>query len=76
MNQQLTQKEIERIRDLCFSDPAKACAIAQVIVNICQVVSCNTFAAAKGKSPRGVHYQTTKLTGIVIENRKFISIIQ
>lgn len=76
MKELLTQTEIERTRQLCFTSPAKACAIAQLIADTCQVVSCATYAGLKGKSPRAVQYNATRLTGIEIENRRFISVNQ
>jgi len=50
MSELLTSEEIRRIQELCFRNPVKACAIAQVVADTCQLVSCATFAAAKGKS--------------------------
>jgi hypothetical protein len=76
MNKELKQKEIKRIQQLCFNSPAKACAVAQLIIDTCQVLSSTTFAAAKGKSPRTIQYNLHKLTGIQIENRKFVSLNQ
>lgn len=72
----LSEHEIKRTQELCFANPAKACAIAQVIADTCQVVSCATYAEVNGKSHRTVQYQAAELTGIAIEKRKFISINQ
>jgi hypothetical protein len=74
MNQYLTQSEIEKIQNLCFKNPVKACAIAQVIINTCQVVSCSTYARLKGKSKRTVQYKAKNLNKISIETRNFISL--
>lgn len=74
MKQALTNKEIEKIQNVCFSNPERACAIAQIIIDTCQVVKCSTYAEVKGKSKRTVLYQKEKLAGIKIENQKFISI--
>ncbi|ANS04892.1 hypothetical protein [uncultured Mediterranean phage] len=76
MRQQLTQAEIEKLQSLCFSNPAKACAVAQLIVNTCQVVSCSTYSGLKGKSKRTINYQSDKLTGIKIDGRNFVSVNQ
>jgi hypothetical protein len=76
MKQQFTQQEIERTQQLCFNNPAKACAVAQLIADTCQVVSCATYAEIKGKSPRAVQYKAETLTGIEIENRRFVSVNQ
>ena len=76
MNQQLTEKEIEKIRNACFDNPVKMCAIAQVIIDTCQIVSSNTYADLKGKHRNTILKQKDKLTGITIANRKFISINQ
>ena len=72
----LSEQEIKRTQELCFANPEKACAVAQVIADTCQLVSCATYAAANGKSPRAVQYHAAELTGIEIEKRKFISINQ
>jgi len=76
MNQKLTQSEITKIQNLCFENPARACAIAQTIIDTCQVVGCSTYADIKNKSKRTVLYQSGKLTGITIEKRKFVSLNQ
>ena len=72
MNQKLTPQEINKIQNLCFENPAKACAIAQIIIDTCQVASCSTVASIKRKSKRTIQYQAKRITGIKIENRKFI----
>jgi len=74
MNQKLTPAEIEKIQNICFENPAKACAIAQVIINTCQIVSCATYARLKEKKKRTVLYQSSKLLGVLIEGRKFLSL--
>lgn len=76
MNKELTEKEKENIRNICFTNPAKACAIAQEIINTCQVVSCATFASVNSKAPRTVQYQAKKLTGLDLPDRRYISINQ
>lgn len=76
MNKQLTDIEKEKIRNLCFANPAKACAFAQEIIDTCQVMSCATYASVKGKAPRTVQYQAGKLTGINIEQRRYIALNQ
>lgn len=76
MNQELTTKEINRIQDICFDNPARACAVAQIIIDTCQVVSCADFAQIKGKSKRTINYKAHNLTGLRIKNRYFISINQ
>ena len=68
----LTKIEIQKTQQLCFANPAKACAVAQIITDTCGLVSCATFAQIKGKSPRTIQYQAEKLPGIKIEKRKFI----
>ena len=72
----LTKIEIQKTQQLCFVNPAKACAIAQIITDTCGLVSCATFAQIKCKSPRTIQYQAENFTGIEIEGRKFISINQ
>ena len=76
MNQQLTKKEIEKIQNSCFDNPAKMCAVAQVIVDTCQVVSVNTFADLNGKHRNTILGQKDRLTGITVDGRKFISVVQ
>ncbi len=76
MNQKLTQEEVDKIQNLCFNNPAKSCAIAQIIIDTCQVVSCSKYASLKGKNKRTIQYQSDNLTGLNIENRKFISLNQ
>lgn len=76
MEEQLTPHEIEKIMTLCFTVPAKACAVAQLIVDTCQVVSCSTYSEITGTAKRTINYQAAKLTGIEIDGRKFISINQ
>lgn len=75
-SQYLTDVEIEEVREFCFSNPAKACALAQEIINTCQVVSCKTYAEINGKSKRTILYDADNLNGVIIDNRKFISICQ
>ena len=72
----LTDVEIKKIRKLCFNNPVKSCAIAQLIIDTCGIVSCKTLAEYKKKSIRTIQYQADKLNGVTIENRKFISINQ
>ena len=74
MNEKLTQAEITKIQNICFENPAKACAIAQVIINTCQIVSCATYARLKEKKKRTVLYQSQEITGISIEDRRFLSL--
>ena len=76
MNQQLTEKEISRIKDSCFKNTSKMCAVAQVIVDTCQVVSVNTFADLNGKHRNTILGQKDRLTGITVDGRKFISVVQ
>jgi len=76
MKQQLTDKEIEKIKNMCFTDPSKSCAIAQLIIDYCQVVSCSTFSGLTGKSKRTINYQAKNLIGIKVEDRKYISVNQ
>lgn len=76
MSNALTSTEIRKIRELCFNNPKKACASAQEIIDTCQVVSCSTFAGFKKKSKRTIHYKANNLTGINIEERRFLSINQ
>ena len=74
MNQKLTRAEIEKIQNMCFENPQKACAIAQVIINTCQIVSCSTYARLKEKKKRTVLYQSQEITGISIEDRRVLSL--
>lgn len=76
MNKELTEIEKQKIRNLCVSNPAKACAYAQEIIDTCGIMSCNTFGKLKGKAPRTVQYQAQRLTGLTIEKRKFVSLNQ
>lgn len=76
MNKHLTNIEIEKLQNICFSNPKKACAVAQLIIDTCQVISCSTFANIRGKNKRTINYQACKLTGVEIEGRKFISLNQ
>lgn len=75
-NQVLTDSEIKQIQDICFNDPVRACAIAQIIADTCQLVSCSVYAELEGKSTRTIQHQAKDLVGLTIENRKFISLIQ
>ena len=76
MKEELTQTEIIKIQNLCFENPAKACAIAQLILDTCQVTSCSTYARLKNKSKRTILYQAGDMTGVSIEDRRFVSFIQ
>ena len=76
MNEILTQQQKTKIRQACFDNPLKMCAIAQVIIDTCQIVSTSTYAELKSKHRNSVLHQKEKLIGIEIENRKFISYIQ
>lgn len=73
---ELTQQELNKTMNLCFNDPAKACAIAQTIINTVGVVSCSTYAEIKGKSKRNIQYAANNLNGVTIEGRKFPAINQ
>lgn len=72
MNEQLTEKEIEKIQKMCFQNPVKSCAIAQEIINACQMVSCSTFSDLTGKAKRTINYQAKKLNGVKIDGRKYL----
>ena len=76
MNQQLTEKEISKIKNACFKNTPKMCAVAQVIIDTCQVVSVNTFADLNGKHRNTILGQKDRLTGVVVDGRKFISVTQ
>lgn len=76
MSQQITDKEIEKIRSACFENPSKMCAVAQIIVDTCQIVSAKTLSEIKGKHRNTILQQKDNLAGITIENRKFISLNQ
>lgn len=72
----LTNDEVKRVRKLCFENPAKACAVAQIIADTCGLVSCSTFAEVKSKKVRAVQYKADRLNGVTIDNRRFVSINQ
>ena len=72
MSEQLTEKERKKIQEMCFQNPVKSCAIAQTIIDACQMVSCSTFAELKGKGKRTINYQASKLIGIKVEGRKYL----
>jgi len=74
MKQQLTDEEIRKIQKMCFENPIKACAIAQLILDTCQVVSCSTYAKLHKKSKRTVLYQSKYMTGVNVDDRKFIAL--
>lgn len=76
MKEQLTDKEIKKIQSMCFQNPAKSCAIAQTIVDACQIVSCSAFSELTGKSKRTINYQADKLIGIKVDGRKYIAFPQ
>jgi len=77
INQSLmSQAMTEKVMELCFTNPVQACALAQAIIDTCQVMSCATYASLKGKSKRAVLYSAQKLTGVEIEGRKFVSFNQ
>ena len=73
---ELTQKEIEKIRYMCFSNPAKSCAIVQEIIDTCQIVSCSEYSKAKEKSKRTVLYGSGKMIGFNLDGRRFVSFMQ
>jgi hypothetical protein len=72
----LSQKEKNKIIELCINNPQKSCAIVQTFIDSLQLMPCSTFAELKGKSKRTILYQSDKLTGISIDNRKFLTLIQ
>jgi hypothetical protein len=74
MKQQLTPTEIRKIQNICFQNPVRACTVAQVILDTCQVVSCSTYARLHKKSKRTVLYQSKHMTGVNVEDRKFIAL--
>lgn len=74
MKQQLTETEISKIQNMCFENPRKSCAIAQLILDTCQIVSCSTYARLHKKSKRTVLYQSKHMTGVNVEDRKFIAL--
>ena len=76
MNKELTNEEIRKIQNLCFENPVKSLAVTQLILDTCQVMSCSTYAKMKNKSKRTIQYRADKMSGIVIEERKFVSLIQ
>ena len=76
MNQELTQKEKEKITALVLRNPEKSCAIVQQFINDLQIISAADFAKMKGKSKRAVLYQSDKLTGIKINSRKYFNFSQ
>ena len=76
MTEQFTSNEIQKIQSLCFNNPAKACAVAQLIINTLGLVSCKGYADYKKKAIRTIQYQVNRLTGIILDGRKFISINQ
>jgi hypothetical protein len=73
MKQLLTQKEIDKIQNLCLSNPIKSCAIVQTFIDNLQLVSCADFAELKGKSKRTILYQAKKKTGVEIYGRKYLT---
>ena len=76
MNELLTEKELAKIQNMCFDNPAKMCAIAQEVIDTCQIVSSSKFAELKGKHRNTILQQKDKLIGVQIENRKYISLNQ
>ena len=76
MNETLTQTEINKIRNKCFENPAKMCAVAQEIIDTCQIITIATYAKNGNKHRNTILQQKEKLTGIEIENRKYISLNQ
>lgn len=76
MKQSLTKQETNKIQQMCFDDPSKMCAIAQLIIDVCQVVSVTTYSELKGKHRNTIIQQKNKLTGLKIEQRKYISLNQ
>lgn len=72
MKEQLTDAEIKKIQNMCFHNPVKACAIAQTIIDVCQIISCASFSKLTGKSKRTINYQAENLIGIKIEDRKYL----
>jgi hypothetical protein len=73
MNQQLTQKEIDKIQKLCLSNPVKSCAVVQTFIDNLQLVSCADFSELKGKSKRTILYQAKNKTGIELYGRKYLT---
>jgi len=73
---ELTQIEIDKIRNMCFDNPSKSCAIVQEIVNSLQVVSCAEYADLKDKKKRTILYRAKKMIGFDLCGRRFLSYIQ
>ena len=71
MNQELTQSEKEKIMKLVLNNHEKSCAIVQQFIDNLQLISASDFAKLKGKSKRTILYQSKKLDGIQIDNRKY-----
>lgn len=76
MKQVLTPQEIEKIQNMCFENPQKACLVAQLIIDTCQIVSCPTYSGIKNIPKRTIQYRAKKMTGITIGNRNFVSLNQ
>ena len=76
MNQRLTESEIRKIRDKCFENSSKMCAVAQIIIDTCQIVSVKQYSKLKGKHRNTILKQKDKMIGIEIEGRKFVSFVQ
>jgi hypothetical protein len=76
MNHQLTEKEKEKILDMVLNNPDKSCAITQYFVDCLQLVTPPKYAEIKQKSKRTVYYNSSKLKGIEIADKKFIILNQ
>lgn len=74
MNEIVSEKEKNKILELCISDPERACAIVQEFIDYLQIVPVSIYASAKGKSKRTILYQAKRITGFTILDRRFLSL--
>lgn len=68
----LTEKEIEKIRNLCFKNTAKSCAIVQEFIYGLQIVYCAEYADLKSKKKRTIQYRSKiKILGYQLQSLKY-----
>jgi len=72
----ITAKEENKIIELVLSNPDKACAIVQCLLDNLQIVPVSLYAEIHKKKKRTVLHNINKLKKISIINRNFLTLNQ
>jgi len=72
----ITAKEENKIIELVLSNPDKACAIVQCLLDNLQIVSVSMYAEMKKIPKRTILYKIEKLKKISIANRNYLILNQ